>query len=916
MSLKQISNITVSISAKKPEPKQTSTPLYTVENKCDIAYFYLLPHPDQLEKYAELPNLVHSFTYLDKETGRHLRKALGNKVIILTDADDEVDFDLCDALLAQNFQLFIRNNEPENRYKNFIIKHFTTNVPEEEKIDQLNELCLRISWYQNALERDAIIKEVAKSTKVKTATLLKQVNDYKEVREEDVQELEPEEKALPKWVDKDRYYTLGFDWREDGEQNTGFYFAADGGPRQLTNFILTPLIHVYTQDDDNRRLTEVNNGYHKTVIQLPSKAFTSLEMFETIITNEGAFWTMDGFTKSHLNRLKSTFLREYPKCYELKTLGWQPEGFFSYSNMIYKDELIEFNSYGVAEVGEINYLSMGASNILDGVRAEDDIFKNDKYLRYNETDLTFKQWCQLMVKVYPDHGQMGISWCFLAAFKDVVFKRNNNCPIPYAYGAVQAGKSKFVESVCNLFTHDMPMFNLNQGTDYAFFERMERFRNVPVGFNEFDENTIKEEWFRAMKGAFDGEGRAKGSGRRNKTRTQDINCLPILLGQYLSSKDDNSVLMRSLPCKFTEGKYGPAQIAAYNELKAHEKRGISNLLCEILAHRSYVAENYNLRFEQINAQLKLDFTRENLTPKTRVLENYTAALTMFKLLAEVMDTGLHYSAFYTYCKNEISKMSTILTESNSLSEFWKVVEFLLDQEQIEQGFHYKIEVKTEVKLSTDRKTTQDKIFKEPKKLMFLRMNTIHALYLQIKRQQTGKPGLNEQTILTYLRDQEYFIGSNPSSKFKSSNGNVIPTSSYILDYDMIGINLERFKEDSGSETTITGKIYRDAEIIDVLGKQKLSFRLVTDASYEHEGHQVKKEIFTNCLFNDLRDVYLYKQNREVEVTGNLNERRVNGYRDMQITDVKFWEAFIPTVTPTEEANNIFGKSTQPPSTNH
>ncbi|RYY18989.1 MAG: hypothetical protein EOP41_10155, partial [Sphingobacteriaceae bacterium] len=399
MQLKPLSNITVP-SGFKAKPKET------------------LPEPEPLE-----------------EEGKQLRAAFGNKMIILSGKEKLPDFDLCDALQSQGFQTSIYNQQ-QSKYKNFLIDYYTHDLTEADRAEQIGELCQRISFFKNAIERDEIVKTVAKKTKVKTATLTKQVNDFINGRDNEEQDVEPKQKALPKWVNKDRYLTLGFDWRIENEHETGFYFAGSSGPQQLTNFVLTQLIHVYTQDDDNRRLTEINNGYHKTIIQLPAKAFTSLEMFETIITNEGAFWTMDGFTKSHLNRLKSTFLREYPKCFELKTLGWQPEGFFSYSNKIYKEELIDFNSYGVAEVGDLNYLSMGASSILDGVRSEDDIYKNDKYLKFIQAKITLKEWCQLMVKVYPDHGMMGISWVLLAAFKDVVFRRNNNCPIPYAYGAV------------------------------------------------------------------------------------------------------------------------------------------------------------------------------------------------------------------------------------------------------------------------------------------------------------------------------------------------------------------------------------------------------------------------------------------------------------------------------------------------
>lgn len=454
----------------------------------------------------------------------------------------------------------------------------------------------------------------------------------------------------------------------------------------------------------------------------------------------------------------------------------------------------------------------------------------------------------------------------------------------------------------------MPLFNLGNGTTFALFEQMRRFRNVLMGFNEFDENTINEEWFRAFKGVFDGEGRMKGTGKGNKIKSQDINCLPALLGQYLSTKDDSALLMRCLPCKFAIETFTDEQKALHQHLKDIEKRGITSLLCDIIQHRTYIAENYNNQFAKINSSLRKELEVSGTKAKTRVLENYTAVLTLFKLHTEVMDTGLSYDNFYTYCKGEIVKMSSLLSESNSLAEFWKVVEFLLDQEEIEQGYHYKIEAQNEIRLHADRKSVTTKSFEEPKKLLYLRFGTIHALYLNTKKQQTGKPGLNEQTILTYLRDQDYYIGTNPSSLFRDSKGNSTNTSSYILDYDLIGANLERFKQDNGEEVTIKGKLANDGEVMEILGKPKLAFRIYLDEIIDHEGTPVKKQTVTNCFYADLSNSYLYKRTREVVVTGYLTIGK-SGFRNLEVKGLSFLDNFLPE-TDTAAADEIFGKENQ------
>ncbi len=757
-------------------------------------------------------------------------------------------------------------------------------------------------------------KLIATDLKVKSATLIKKVKTDKDEqnKKEQVQHLGEGQKALPKWINKDRYYSIGFDWRldTDNASNTGIYFPTSGGAlQQLTNFVMTPLFHVYSKDDSNRRFTEINNGITKTVLELPSQIYTSADKFENELMNEGIYFCMDGFGKPQLNKLKVNFLPMYPKCYELKTLGWQPEGFFAFSNLVFKDSVLHFNDYGLVEVDEVKYLSMGASNALKDVRAEDDQYINDKYLSFVHTDINFSQWTQYMLAVYKDNGMMGVAWVLLAAYKDVVFKRNNNCPIPYGYGAVQSGKSAFAASVSNVFTHQMPAFNLNQGTEYAFRVRMERFRNVPAIFNEFDEQTIDETRFRAFKGAYDGEGREKGTGKGNKSKTQDVNCLPVLIGQFLSTRDDGSVVMRSIPIKFIEdNKRTPEQIEAYTKLKDHEKKGLSGILCEIFMLRSQVAATYNETYDIVAEQIRADFMQKNVAVKNRIVENFGAVLTLVKIIGQKIPFAFTYERFYEFCKTQVAMLNNVISESNSMAEFWKMMDFLVDQGLLEQGWDFKIEVHTEVTLARDRDSNFVKTFDKPTKLMFLRFNTVHALYSKEKRTQTGKPGLNEQTIITYMRDQDYYLGNNPGGNFRSrAMKKNMNTSSYVLLYDQLGVNLERMddQDDARIETTLQGLLPENAKVVDIIGTVKVQFRLFQSEDYVREGGlKVEKKVYTSCFWNKIDQARYLLLGAEVRIRGKLSITQKGNfeYRNMEVTELEMIKA---VMAPEEREDRFF-----------
>ncbi|MFD2961318.1 MULTISPECIES: hypothetical protein [Olivibacter] len=773
----------------------------------------------------------------------------------------------------------------------------------EDDIEALDnaiaEIAEVISFLPSESLQEDYASRISKNHKIKIGRITKRIKELINVREEKEKELREKENGLPSWIEAKRFYQLGFDSKVDGYEHTGIYFhMGSDGCRQLTNFTMKPLIHVYSEDDnENRRLTEVNNGVSKTVMELPSKAFTSVDQFESILMNKGVFFLKDGFTKSNLNKLKAVYLKEYPKCYELKTLGWQQEGFWAYSNKVFTDSLQSFNEYGFVAVGETNYLSMAASNIQREVRKEDDALKNDRYLTWQQAPIDFSEWATLMCKVYDIHGWYAVACSFVALFRDIVYEVDNYCPHLYPYGAVQAGKSKFGESFSNLFFNNMPAFNLNQGTDFAFWNRLGRFRNCPVVLNEFDENAIKEEWFRGIKAAADGEGREKGTGRKNRTTSMEVNCFIVLIGQYLSTKDDASVLSRSIPRAFKENNNRTQeQVANYEKLKRYEKNGLSGILTEMLAFRKEVSDNYASSFSEVMKEMTKSINKDGIHVKTRIQKNFCTLLGMVKILIDKMHFPFTYDQFFEDCKSEIIKLSSMISESDSLANFWKMLEFMVGQEMIEPGFDFKIETVQEVSLlisradvGPDGTNTKKQVFDEPKRLLFLRLNSVHPLYLKEFRTQTGKTGLNYDTILTYMKDQPYYLGNNKSSSFRSKNGKSTITSSFVFDYDAMNVNLIIDEDIPGREETFTGEITgKAAEVKEITsGVLKSHFKIKIDRSYKKDGFDVMKVDYIDVWTNQLDMNDRLKVGTTVKVKGLYNERgsgeRV--YRDIQASKI-------------------------------
>src|SRR5262249_16050252 len=145
--------------------------------------------------------------------------------------------------------------------------------------------------------------------------------------------IDEDDLPLPKEVNREEFEKYGF-YEMTDKGKTGYYFWGGGKEKflQVSNFIIRPLFHIYSKLD-NKRLVEIFNGRYSAVLDLPSKALVGIQQFRELMYQEGNF-RFDG-NATHLNKIVAKISEAFPRCEELKTLGWQPDGFFAFSDGIF-----------------------------------------------------------------------------------------------------------------------------------------------------------------------------------------------------------------------------------------------------------------------------------------------------------------------------------------------------------------------------------------------------------------------------------------------------------------------------------------------------------------------------------------------------------------------------------------------------
>jgi DNA primase catalytic core len=729
-------------------------------------------------------------------------------------------------------------------------------IPTQEYIIEL------VSLVRNSIQQKEYVALLKKDFKIDIAKELDKKN--KQIETVEATKLDDQESKLPSWAmhKLNELEYNGFIARNDKPEETGFYIRKAGNSMEaISNFIFKFIMHI-RDDENDKRILEVNNGYQKQYIDMPTKSVVSLDQFVAAMYMLEGNMLFEG-DKKQLFKLLKVLGKQCPIARELKTLGYQREGFFAFSNGIVdaQGKFQPMNQYGMVEFDGRKYYSPSVSVIYQDRRDDNDPYENDRYLVYKQSNVSFEQWAIQFCKVYQENhsGYIGVATVLLAAFRDIYFRIDNNCPHVSFYGESGSGKSKCAESMVSVFFDNIRPINLFNASDFAFANRMQRYRNCIINGDEFNDQTLKEERFENIKSAYDGILRERGTSVK-KTEILKTNSLLLLTGQYLSTKDDMAAINRCVIVSFEkrtgDRAFTSEEIENYETLKNWEREGISSIIIDLLKYRTEIQEHIGDLFSEEFKMVRAAVMERNNVFNERVLRNYTALATFWKFFSSRINMPINYDSFFEIIVGDIIKLSNMISNSNALADFWNTIVYLMETGEIYEGFFYKIQDENSIAIHEEEGKGKSKTINfgsENKKVLFIRLTTIHKMYSEAYRRQNGKNGLTMATLELYLKREKGYLGKVKSTWFTDKDGRRMNTSCYIFDYDLLGVNLHQVEPAPEEKiiTTITGYVVGEAVCKEVMGIPKISILHKEVSSYNFMGQPTIKEVFTKVYDVDL-----------------------------------------------------------------
>jgi DNA primase len=695
-------------------------------------------------------------------------------------------------------QMLFGNAEDAVNWKAIKLKNKAANDPNELS-NAVAEIASMLSNIKDDIKRNAyqkqcskIIKQPEKVIKDKIESFFKMA-EIKAAQSEKVEVASVETMGLPKGADYKQFLEKGFVTHENN-----VYFRGKNNFVKGTNFRITPLFHVYGKQENKRLCEVISETGIKRLIDFDTADFVQMAKFESKLLDEGNFTLTADVGAPQFKLLRNHILGSFITAHELKTLGWQHEGFFAYSNLVSHNGINkEPNDYGIIQLEtgvkmDSDYIedvkhfySPSASVMYKNSRDGDDPYENDRYLVFKQSPVAIHTWMKQMHKVYGKKAVTGIACAFFTLFRDLFVKTHQISPILFLTGEKGSGKSKFAESLAAMFSFKQPAFDLNSGTISGFSRRLGRTTNTMTLLEEFNDVSTDLKMKQSIKGSYDNRGREIGQNTGdNKTKMTKVNCFLVILSQYLSSWDDNSITTRSVIEHVIKPQenFTNEEVSEYTLLKSWEEEGLTSLILDIIKYRPEIEANYHKVYADITKTLKKEL--KDTDYQERMLQNYTVLLTPMKILFDKFSFPFTYQEMQDQFKEAIIDSSDLILESEGLAEFWRTLEYLRDRSPfplIKENTHFIIDTPFTLNLQTKKNET-DREWKNTDRVqvLILRLNAVHQLYHKEVSTREGVDVIGENTLRNYFKSKKYFIGAVKSHRFDDTS-----TSAYIFNYTMM-----------------------------------------------------------------------------------------------------------------------------------
>ncbi len=465
----------------------------------------------------------------------------------------------------------------------------------------------------------------------------------------------------------------------------GAYWVFDQRtPIRISNFLMQGLYNLNNGTNDSKRIIKLQKRTGKTTIIEAYSSETSKQKFTTILRThqcslKGTAMNFDDIFEYLMdNELSAT---------EITTLGHQSDtNIYAMADAIITNNKVKkINQFGIIEEND-NCYYLPAFALTN---KENDIYENERLLKYRQGNTDFTTWANLFYKAYGINGGIGIMYTILSIYRDLIFKHNNYFPFMFLFGKEGTGKTSFVNCITKVFGN-FEGTDLNQTTSTGFSRTVSQRINSIFYFKEFTPQTHSDIHNFILTG-YDGVGRTMGQKTvGNQTKSLKTQSGIIFDGNYLPIQK-MAVYSRLIVLIFEEQIFSAEATKAHKELKERIQLGLGLVLKEILEHRQLFETKFKEVYSTTVELIKKNYKLQHLPDR---LKNHLALLvTPYKILYGKLNFPFSLKDLQEKLIEYAQDQQNVLNENKDVAIFWDALNYTKQNEPhlFRKDEHYYIE---------------------------------------------------------------------------------------------------------------------------------------------------------------------------------------------------------------------------------
>lgn len=515
---------------------------------------------------------------------------------------------------------------------------------------------------------------------------------------------------------------------------------------RLSNFILVPMYDIPDEGSMTRLYKIVNDLGHESIIPLEPDDLVNLALFRKKINIAGRYVWLGKI--DDLMRVEEYIFRKSESAKRIRTLGWQPEGFFAYGDGIYTDRFIRVDEIGMVNLKDHGIFYLPAFSVM--YRDNRLKFAFEKSFTYtHRADVSMADYLKLFVEVFGDNGKVAIAFILATLFRDFIFEMFEFFPILNIFGKPQSGKSQLGKAMKGFFTNSYKPINYEGETYPAINKALEQTANCLVHFDEY-KNSIEWRKVELLKSMWDGVGRGKM--KDGDVERVNVNCGVILSGQEMPTIDP-ALFTRILHLTVNKTSYTLEERRRFADLMELNRRGVCHLTMEVIAHRDRFVQDFPHFCELTRTEVVNRIARSGKTISDRMYMNWVVVLASFWTLERILPMPFSYENLLDICVEMLLDQHSITERSDEVASFWNFVHVLYQEGRLHQEGDYRINYRvSRLKLHG---VAEAREFSDPKNILIIRDRRI------IQHYQTDKARSSKQLILSEDDMRKYLERSAP-----------------------------------------------------------------------------------------------------------------------------------------------------------